>query len=93
MRNRTGEFTRGVLVVDRRHVGVYAPGDNRSHVQQVLDHSRVSHGTLESATVPAPVLKEYDVGKKKPDVGVFTVVETPGPQVCLEFLLQRVWGV
>ena len=94
MRNRTGEFTRGMVVVDRRDdVGAYAPGDNRSHVQQELDRLRVSHGPFESAAVPAPVLVD-DTGKKgKQDVGVFTVVETPGPDVCLELLLQRIWGV
>jgi len=85
---RTGEVTRGMLVVDRRDdVGAYAPGDNRSHVQQKLDRLNVSHGPFESAAVPAPVF----VGK--PDIGVFTVVETPGPSACLELLLQRIWGV
>ena len=95
MRNRTGELTRGMLVVDRRDdVGAYAPGDNRSHVQQMLDRIHVSHGSFESAIVPAPVLNSGDVGeKKKLDIGVFTLVETPGPRVCLELLLQRIWGV
>ena len=94
MRNRTGEFTCGMLVVDRRDdVGAYAPGDNRSHVQQELDRLHVSHGPFESAVVPAPVLVD-NVGKKgKQDTGVFTVVKTPGPRVCLELLLQRIWGV
>src|ERR1700753_3236942 len=93
MRNRTGEFTRGMLVVDRRDdVGAYAPGDNRSHVQQELDRLHVSHGPLESAAEPAPVLADH-MGKEKPEVGVYTVVETPGPRICLELLLQRIWGV
>ena len=94
MRNRTGEFTRGMVVVDRRHdVAAYAPGDNRSHVQQELDRLHVSHGPFEPAAVPAPVFVD-EVGKKgKQDIGVFTVVETPGPRVCLELLLQRIWGV
>lgn len=94
MRNRTGEFTRGMLVVDRRDdVGAYTPGDNRSHVQQTVDRLHVSHEpSIESAIVPAPVLED-DIGeRKKPDVGVFTLVETPGPRVCLELLLRRVWG-
>jgi hypothetical protein len=95
MRNRTGEFTRGMLVVDRRDdVGAYAPGDNRSHVQQMLDQLDVPHGPFESTAVPAPVFEDDGHGKrKKPDVGVFTLVETPGPRVFLELLLQRVWGV
>jgi len=92
---RTGEFTRGMLVVDRRDdVGAYAPGDNRSHVQQMLsDPYRVSQGPPESFVMPAPVLED-EVGKKKElDIGVFTLVETPGPRVCLELLFQRVWGI
>lgn len=90
MGNRTGEFTRGMLVVDRRDdVGAYAPGDNRS-VKYASDHLYASHGLFGSAVVPVPVIEE-DIGKEK-DVGVFTLVETPGPQVCLELLLQRIWG-
>ena len=94
MCNRTGEFTRGMLVVDRRDdAGAYAPGDNRSHVQQELDRLHVSHEPFESAAVPAPVLVD-GVGKEgKEDIGVFTVVGTPGPRACLELLLRRVWGV
>ena len=92
MHIRTGEFTRGMLVVDRRDdVGAYAPGENRSHVHQVLDPLDVSHGLFEPAAVPAPIL-ENDIGKE-PEVGVFTLVETPGPLVCMELLLQRVWGI
>ena len=94
MHIRTGEFTRGMLVVDRRDdVGAYAPGDNRSHVHQMLDPLDVSHGSFRPAAVPAPVI-ENDFGEgKKPEAGVFTLVETPGPRVCLELLLQRVWGI
>ena len=79
-----------MLVVDRRDdAGAYAPGDNRSHVQQELDRRQILH---EPAIVPAPVLVE-DTGGEKQDIGVFTVVETPGPHVCLELLLQRIWGI
>lgn len=93
MRNRTGEFTRGMLVVDRRDdVGAYAPGDNRSHAQQELDRHRALYGPPEPAVIPAPVLEEA-VDKKKPGVGVFTVVETPGQSACLELLFQRIWGI
>ena len=93
MRHRTGEYTRGMLVVDRRDdVGAYAPGDNRSHVQHELDQHHITHGPFESAAVPAPVLTG-DTGKKKPDTGVFTVVETPGSHACLDLLFQRIWGI
>ena len=94
MRNRTGEFTRGMLVVDRRDdAAACAPGDNRSHVQQELDRLCDSDGPFESSAVPAPVLVD-DIGKKGwQGIGVYTVVETPGPRVCLELLLRRIWGV
>ena len=93
LRNRTGEFTRGMLVVDRRDdAGAYAPGDNRSHVQQDLDRHQILCGPFESAALPAPVLVE-DVSGGKKDIGVFTVVGTPGPHACLELLLRRIWGV
>lgn len=78
-----------MLVVDRRDdVGAYALGDNQSHMQQELDR----HQTLHEPVIPAPVLVE-DIDKEKQDIGVFTVVETPDPPVCLELLLQRIWGI
>lgn len=82
-----------MLVVDRRgDAGAYAPGANRSYVQQELDRLGVPHGPFESAAVPAPVVD--DVGKKREqDIGVFTVVETPGSRAFLELILQRIWGV
>lgn len=92
--NRAGEFTRGMLVVDRRDdVGAYSPGDNRS-VQYMSNQFRVPHAPLDPHVVPAPVLKEDDIGEKeKQGIGVFTLVETPGPGVCLDLLLRRIWGV
>jgi hypothetical protein len=93
MRNRTGEFTRGMVVVDRRDdIGAYAPGDNRSHVQRELDRLHLPHGPFESAVIPAPVIVDDASKQGKKDIGVFTVVETPGPRACLELLLQRIWG-
>ena len=82
-----------MLVIDRRDdVGAYAPGENRSYVQQELDRLGIAHGPFESAAVPAPVVDE--IGKKGvQDIGVFTVVETPGSRACLELILQRIWGV
>jgi len=88
---RTGEFTRGMLVVDRRDdIGAYAYGDSR---QQELDRHPVLNGLFEPAAIPVPVLME-DTGKNGgPDIGVFTVVETPGPRALLDLLLQRIWGI
>ena len=93
MRHRTGEYTRGMLVVDRRDdVGAYAPGDNRSQVQHERDQHHIPHGPFESAAVPAPVLTG-DTGGMRSDIGVFTVVETPGSRACLDLLFQRIWGI
>ncbi|RDX55068.1 nucleoside hydrolase [Lentinus brumalis] len=52
---RTGELTRGMLVVDRREdVGAYAPGVNRAEVQAERHHFKHT-GTYESTAVPAQV--------------------------------------
>lgn len=83
-----------MLVVDRRDdVGAYAPGDNRS-VQYTSNQLGASHAPLDPYVIPAPVLGEDDVGEKeKQGIGVFTLVETPGPRVCLGLLLRRIWGI
>ncbi|THH32284.1 hypothetical protein EUX98_g1908 [Antrodiella citrinella] len=53
---RVGEYTRGMLVIDRREdVGAYAPGSNRSQVQAELDKNPEfhPHGASESTAVRA----------------------------------------
>ncbi|TCD71568.1 hypothetical protein EIP91_007315 [Steccherinum ochraceum] len=55
---RTGEITRGMLVIDwRDDQGAYAPGANRAAVQAELEKHPEFHplGTLESTAVPAQV--------------------------------------
>ncbi|KAI0703380.1 nucleoside hydrolase [Cerioporus squamosus] len=54
---RTGELTRGMLVVDRRDdAGAYAPGENRAEVQAELERHHFKHaGAYESTAVPAQV--------------------------------------
>ncbi|KAI1794101.1 nucleoside hydrolase [Ganoderma leucocontextum] len=55
---RTGELTRGMLVVDRRDdVGAYAPGANRAAVQAELERHHFPHAGAyyESTAVPAQV--------------------------------------
>ncbi|RPD74261.1 nucleoside hydrolase [Lentinus tigrinus ALCF2SS1-7] len=54
---RTGELTRGMLVVDRRDdAGAYAPGVNRAEVQAELERHHFKHaGAYESTAVPAQV--------------------------------------
>ncbi|KAF7375961.1 Inosine-uridine preferring nucleoside hydrolase [Mycena sanguinolenta] len=57
---RTGELTRGFLVVDRRDDGsAYAPGANRAEVQAELDKHNAHHGAWESTAVPALVETEH----------------------------------
>ena len=78
-------------MVDRRDdIGAYAYGDSR---QEELDRHPVLNGPFESAAVPVPVLVEGTGKNGGPDIGVFTVVETPGPRALLDLLLQRVWGI
>jgi len=106
---RSGELTRGMLVVDRRDgQTAYAPGANRSQVQSVLEQSHQSHGLLESTAVPAQVEMESE-GRTGPDawmghptvhdgslggsMDVACVVSTPGKDALLQLLLNRLWEV
>ncbi|KAG7090896.1 hypothetical protein E1B28_009975 [Marasmius oreades] len=79
---RTGELTRGMLVVDRRE-GESADtlGTNRAEVKPIP--TRVEVESLEQA---------LSVGMSKPP-GVLCVTKTPGPDVLLELLLKRIWDV
>ncbi|KAJ8518201.1 hypothetical protein ONZ45_g4704 [Pleurotus djamor] len=94
---RTGELTRGMLVVDRREdETAYAPGANRAHVQAELERlTQHDHGEWESTALPARVEIEALPNKltTRPDTLVQCVVATPGPDLLLKFLVQRVWGV
>ncbi|KZP17949.1 nucleoside hydrolase [Athelia psychrophila] len=87
---RTGELTRGMLVVDRREdsQSAEAPGMNRTEVEA----EREQHV---GKVIPAQVEVEQasdalHIGAGR---GVTVVVETPGPAALLEVLLERVWGV
>ncbi|KAJ7039212.1 Inosine/uridine-preferring nucleoside hydrolase domain-containing protein [Mycena alexandri] len=92
---RTGEITRGFLVVDRRmDLSAYAPGANRAEVQAELDKHISHHGTWESTAVPALVEtahapRELTLNPR----GVKCVQATPGPAALLNLLTSRVWGV
>ncbi|KAF9268811.1 nucleoside hydrolase [Marasmius fiardii PR-910] len=88
---RTGELTRGMLVVDRREdESVYPVGANRAEVQA----QRSKDGKAVPARVEVESLEQAlsRVGSSKPP-GVPCVTKTPGPGVLLELLLRRVWGV
>ncbi|KAG9316698.1 nucleoside hydrolase [Chiua virens] len=107
---RTGEITRGMLVVDRRtDQTAYAPGSNRCEVQALIEQSHQLHGLLESTAVPALVEMESEGVRKGPDewlghltvhdgslggsMDVVCVVDTPGKDVLLQMLTQRLWGI
>ncbi|KAF7362085.1 Inosine-uridine preferring nucleoside hydrolase [Mycena venus] len=90
---RTGELTRGFLVVDRRDdLSAYAPGANRAEVQAELDRHNSHHGAWESTAVPALVETEH-APSVVPARGVMCVYATPGPGTLLKLLTERVWGV
>lgn len=92
---RTGELTRGMLVVDRRDdQTAYAPGANRAEVQKQLDSLGVPHKPWESIAVPAQVEVEHEPHDfMNTQRGVWCVTSTPGPRALLQLLLHRVWGV
>ncbi|KAJ6593665.1 nucleoside hydrolase [Mycena capillaripes] len=90
---RTGELTRGFLVVDRRDdTSAYAPGANRAEVQAELDKHSSHHGNWESTAVPALVETEHAPKNLHPR-GVMCVHATPGPTTLLNLLTWRIWGV
>ncbi|KAF8134586.1 nucleoside hydrolase [Boletus edulis] len=106
---RTGEVTRGMLVVDRREdQTAYSPGANRSEVQSLLEQSHRPHGLLESTSVPAQVELESEGPCKGADewlghptvhdgslggsMDVACIVSTPGKDVLLQLLTERLWG-
>ena len=86
----------------------YAPGANRSEVQSLLERSLQPHGLLESTAVPAQVDLESEGLRKGPDewlghptvhdgslggsMDVACVVVTPGKDVLLQLLTERLWG-
>ncbi|KAJ7668429.1 Inosine/uridine-preferring nucleoside hydrolase domain-containing protein [Mycena polygramma] len=90
---RTGELTRGFLVVDRRDdLSAYAPGANRAEVQAELDKHSSHHGQWESTALPALVETE-DAPRSLNPGGVMCVHATPGPASLLSLMTQRIWGV
>lgn len=90
---RNGELTRGMLVVDRRDdQTAHAPGANRAEVLKQFDSLVLPHKPWEFIGVSTQVGHDghasMTTGK-----GVCCVTDTPGPEVLLQLLLHRVWGV
>ncbi|KZT26825.1 nucleoside hydrolase [Neolentinus lepideus HHB14362 ss-1] len=92
-----GEYTRGMLVVDRRDdQSAYAPGENRAHVQAELERLHVAHGVFESSAFPAQVEIEDPDKAQTDNLGgesVAVLTHTPGPATLVRLLLSRIWGV
>ncbi|KAF7298143.1 IU-nuc-hydro domain-containing protein [Mycena chlorophos] len=92
---RTGELTRGFLVVDRREdESAYAPGSNRAEVQAELEKLIGNDKPLESTAVPA--LVDTEQAPELPRVaspGIHSCYATPGPDTLLALLLERIWNV
>ncbi|KAL0581816.1 hypothetical protein V5O48_000184 [Marasmius crinis-equi] len=88
---RTGELTRGMLVVDRREdENAFALGANRAEAQAELNEK--AEGKVAPARVEVESFEQaVSVGTSKPP-GVPCVVKTPGPDVLLQLLLERVWA-
>ncbi|KAF8575098.1 nucleoside hydrolase [Ramaria rubella] len=85
--DRTGELTRGMLVVDRRVSGNYKPGDDRAQVQ-----------ALKPETRDAPVIQAVGEGQFQEASftdaeGITVIVDSPGSQVLVRLMLERIWGV
>ncbi|KAI0675276.1 nucleoside hydrolase [Trametes maxima] len=106
---RSGELTRGMLVVDRRDdQGAYAPGSNRAEVQAELERHHFEHaGAYESTAIPARVEIEspppttaqggpHDAASQTVQAqteGIPCITQTPGPAALVKLLIERVWGV
>ena len=97
----TGEFTRGMCVVDRRDdQGAYAPGVNRARVQAELKSRMAAgpagvFGSLESVAVPARVEVEDEPSHQCTDEqeGVPVIEGTPGVGALLQIMMKRIWDV
>jgi hypothetical protein len=80
MTGRSGELTRGMLVVDRRDdVGNYRPGDNRAQAW-----------ALNPATDDP---RAVQLRKRVEAEGVIVVTDSPGPQQLMRLMFERIWGV
>jgi hypothetical protein len=92
--SRVGEFTRGMLVVDRREdAGAYAPGVNRAQAQSELERSVTTNHKSESSVIPAEVEVETASAHQEHGRSVSCVTETPGFEKAANLLFQRVWGI
>lgn len=76
---RAGEFTAGMLIVDRR---IRAQPEQHPHTVDPMDSN------LLSAQAEIDDLETPDSDK-----GIYCIVETPGPEALLRLLTKRVWGM
>ncbi|KAF8893859.1 nucleoside hydrolase [Infundibulicybe gibba] len=89
---RTGEITRGMLVVDRREdESAYVPGANRAD-QALLEKENSTNPGGHLGLTAVPVLDVEPLGSNSRGKGVRCVVKTTGAHTMLSLLLERVWG-
>ena len=97
-----------LVVDRREENTAYAPGANRSGVQALVEKFHQPHGLLESTAVPAQVEMGSEGIRKGPDawlghptvhdgslggsMDVACIVSTPGKDVLLRLLTERLWG-
>lgn len=87
---RVGELTRGMLVVDHRQDGIFSPGDNRARVQEEGNVEKYRTAVVQTLEVdPREHQDELLMGVQ--DVAV--VIDTPGPDVLVRAMLNRIWGL
>jgi len=80
-----------MLVVDRRFdLTDYPPGADRAEVQAELERRPLDHG---ATALPVQVELELPDNTQENRPGVVCIIETPGPEVLLQIILERVWGV
>jgi hypothetical protein len=84
-----------MLVVDRREdESAYALGANRAEVQAKLEKTAAEKGHHPHEDFPVQTQVESAADLNKTDAaGVLCVHETPGPEVLLQMLLERIWGI
>ncbi|EIW82782.1 nucleoside hydrolase, partial [Coniophora puteana RWD-64-598 SS2] len=98
---RTGELTRGMLIVDRRADAISAPqpGLNRSESEAPIPITTSNPYPIEKQTEEhAPVTAMHTSTQNGPPEtthrrGVLCIHETPGQDALVSLLLRRVWGV
>ena len=79
---RNGEYTRGMLIVDRRSEGMKSSPTTHDETIALTSHQ-----------IPATIQVETESDIPPQSPGIQCIVQTPGPRVLLDLILSQVWGV